>query len=66
MQPECNPLPLSLVSVSKRILKHWRDIMVTTVEAASHAARFLEQPKRMLVDGEWAVRSRSMTPRSAR
>ena len=27
--------------------------MATTLEAASHAARFLEQPKRMLVDGEW-------------
>jgi len=27
--------------------------MVTTVEAVSHATRFLKQPKRMLVDGAW-------------
>ena len=27
--------------------------MATTTEAPSPAARFLEQPKRMLIDGEW-------------
>jgi phenylacetaldehyde dehydrogenase len=27
--------------------------MATTIEAASPATRFLEQPKRMLIDGEW-------------
>ena len=27
--------------------------MATTIEAATPATRFLQQPKRMLIDGEW-------------